>query len=118
MRKLAGERRRIADFYYGDYYPLTSYSKDLLSWLAWQFDRPDMGAGLVQAFRRSESPYESAALRLHSLDPDATYVVEDFDVDGTRECSGRELMDKGLPVALGSRASAAIMTYRKKGAGA
>ena len=36
----------------GDYYPLTSYSLQPDHWIAWQFNRPETGDGVVQAFRR------------------------------------------------------------------
>ncbi len=114
LRRLAAEWRRVSRFYSGDYYPLTSYSKDLLSWLAWQFHRPDPDEGLVQVFRRSASPYESAVFRLHNLDADATYIVEDLDVSGTSDVSGRELMERGLAVGLHEKSSAALITYAKK----
>ncbi len=114
LRKLAAEWRRISRLYYGDYYPLTSYSKDLLSWLAWQFDRPEAGEGLVQAFRPSRSPYASAEFRLRNLDPDATYIVEDFDSDATTEFSGRRLMEEGIIVILREKSSAAVIAYAKK----
>ena len=116
MRKLAAEWRHIADFYYGDYFPLTSYTNDLLSWFAWQFDRPDRGNGLVQAFRPSKSPYTSADFKLRNLDPGAAYVVEDFDVQGQMEFSGKHLMEDGLTVTLVAEPSAAVITYRKKAA--
>jgi len=114
MRKLAAEWRRVSEFYYGDYYPLTSYTSDLMSWLAWQFDRPEKGDGLVQVFRRSQSPYPSAQLRLHNLDPEATYEIEDFDRKGARRMSGKALMERGLSVELPKMASSAIFTYRKR----
>ena len=51
--------RSVAPYYYGDYYPLTPYSLDATDWVAWQFDCPEKDGGMVQAFRRGESPYES-----------------------------------------------------------
>ena len=50
----------IRDFYYGDYYPLTSYSQARDVWMAYQLDRPGKGDGLVVVLRRPESPYEDA----------------------------------------------------------
>ncbi len=51
-----GEWRKIRTYMLGDYYPLTPYSLQRDQWIAWQFDRPDLGGGEVQAFRRPESP--------------------------------------------------------------
>jgi alpha-galactosidase len=69
MRRMCEQFRRVADCYLGDYYPLTPYSLENTSWMGWQFDRRERGTGLVQVFRRGESIYKSADLRLHGLDP-------------------------------------------------
>lgn len=37
--------------YYGDYYPLTPYSRANDVWIAWQFHRSELDTGMVQAFR-------------------------------------------------------------------
>jgi len=34
--------------------------------MAWQFDRPEAGEGMVQVFRRADSPFDSAHLKLHA----------------------------------------------------
>ncbi len=103
--------REISEFYYGDYYPLTPYSTESTEWLAWQFGRD--GAGMVQAFRRPESPFEAARFRLRGLDAAAQYTVTDLDESKPHQISGRELMEAGLTVAIGKRPGAAVVTYRK-----
>ena len=70
MRQLCEQFRQVANCYLGDYYPLTPYSLETSSWMGWQFDRPDLGTGMVQVFRRSESIYKAADMRLHALDPE------------------------------------------------
>ena len=54
--------------YYGDYYPLTPWSRDEYSWIGWQFDCPEKGEGVIQAFRRDESVYETARLEPQAID--------------------------------------------------
>jgi len=100
--------------YYGDFWPLTPYSLGNDVWMAWQFDRPEAGEGVVQAFRRAENSVESATFRLRGLDPNGRYVMTDLDVAGTTELTGRELLDKGLPVVIKEKPGAAIITYEKK----
>jgi len=111
QQKAYAECRRVTPMMLADYYPLTPYSRELNRWIAWQFNRPEQGDGLVQAFRRAKSPYESARFRLRGLDPRATYTVTNFDVPGSTEMTGRELLEKGLPVVLKDRPSAAVITY-------
>jgi alpha-galactosidase len=107
--------RDVSEFYYGDFFPLTPYTTDASAWVAWQFGRPDGTAGMVQAFRRPDSPFEAARFRLRGLEPEATYSVTDLDEGAARNVTGRELMDKGLPVTVRNRPGAALVTYRKTG---
>lgn len=114
LRRLVGQWRQVITNYYGDFYPLTSWSRDNTLWMAWQFDRPETSSGLVQAFRREESCYESARFKLRGLDPAARYRVEMLDAPkSAAQFSGGELMQRGLPVVLPDRPSAAVVTYIK-----
>jgi len=113
MRRLAEQFRQVADCYLGDYYPLTPYSLENTAWMAWQFDRPDLGTGVVQAFRRADSVYESARLPLQGLDPKASYELRDFDATGSTKATGRELMGKGLLIVLPDRPTASVVAYRR-----
>jgi alpha-galactosidase len=98
----------------GDYYPLTPYSLDPSTWLAWQYDRPDLGTGVVQAFRRPKSPFTSARFPLHGIDPKANYVVTNLDAPAEKKTfEGQELIDPGLSVTLDALPAAGIVTYAK-----
>jgi alpha-galactosidase len=114
LRHMLGDWRSVADYFFGDYYPLTPYNSTNNAWMAWQFDRPDLGAGMVQVFRRPESPYESALFRLNGLDPAAEYEIKNFDEPGVTKSTGRELMEDGLHVAIPKAPTALIFTYRIK----
>ena len=63
----------IAPNYLGDFYPLTPYSEASHVWMAWQYDRPEAGEGVVQAFRHRESSRESMKFALRGLEANATY---------------------------------------------
>ncbi len=113
LRRLLNEYLAIRPYLFGDYYPLTSYSIEKTTWIAWQFDRPELGQGMVQAFRREKSIYESARCRLRGLDAEATYEVTDLDTNAPQRIRGRELMDKGLLVRLTTSPAAAVVVYKK-----
>ena len=102
-----------AEFYYGDFYPLTPYTQDNNAWIAWQFDGPERGEGAVQAFRRAESPVEQTRLKLRGLEPDATYTIT---VRRPRHDRGHRpaLMADGLPIALRSKPAAAVVLYSRQ----
>ncbi|MBE3133433.1 MAG: GH36 C-terminal domain-containing protein, partial [Acidobacteria bacterium] len=99
--------------FYGDYYPLTPYSSANDIWMAWQFNRAEKGDGMVQIFRRAESPYEAARLALRDLEPGARYAVTDIDTEKTTEAAGKELMAPGLRVVIEKPRTAIILVYKK-----
>jgi alpha-galactosidase len=69
--------------------------------------------GVVQAFRRSESPAYGYQFHLQGLDPQAKYELKDFDKEGTTVLTGGELMDQGLNINIGSQPGSALITYKK-----
>ena len=112
-RRLIGEWRQVNRFYYGDYYPLTPYTLEPSAWIAWQFDRSDLGEGMVQAFRRAWSFYESARFKLRGLNPEAKYEVNDLEHPAPATMTGRELMETGVLVALKEQPGAAVIVYKQ-----
>lgn len=116
-RLLAQWKDEVAPNYFGDFHPLSPYTTANDAWIAWQFDRPEAGQGVVQAFRRASSFYESARLKLRALDSQGRYVVTDLDrPDVAREFAGRQLMEQGLLVTAPTQPAAMVFTYRKTGA--
>ena len=113
LKGLVDEQRLIAPYFFGDFHPLTPYTLAEDQWMAWQFDRPDLGEGVIQVFRRESSPYESARFALQELDPAARYSVKNLDEPEAREIAGQELAGPGLPVTIPKPASAVTFIYRR-----
>jgi len=113
LRNLLNEYLAIRPYLFGDFYPFTDYSLDQTVWAAWQFDRPDLGQGMVQAFRRSESPDESMRVRLYGLEMDAVYNLSGMDDPGSAAMTGRELMENGLLVQTKERPGSILVIYKK-----
>jgi alpha-galactosidase len=111
LRRLVTQWRLINPNYYGDFYPLTPWSRDDTTWIAWQFDRPEAGAGLVQAFRRHRSFYEVGRFKLRELKPEARYRVKNLDRADSTETSGRELLEEGLRIELPDQPGVAVLVY-------
>jgi alpha-galactosidase len=116
LRRILNEewRKVVAPNYYGDYYPLLPASLAQDIWVAWQFDRPDDGQGVVQAFRRKDNTDETIRVKLKGLNPNTVYRIINLDTPGATEMTGRELMEDGLAIAIKDRPGAAIVAYRKK----
>ena len=109
---LPSSQGKLVD-YYGDYYPLTPYSRDEGTWMAWQFNRPETGEGMIQVFRRAESVYVSAEMPLKGLEPDKEYVVTRVDAAGEVKMKGADLMGRGLAVDVKERPGVAIFGYKR-----
>lgn len=112
-RRAYEECGRVAPFMLGDYYPLTPYSLKLEDWIAWQFDRPELGGGMVQAFRRDKNKSLAQIFKLHGLGYYTRYEVTDLDAKSARILTGKELMEHGLRVEIPSPPGAAVVVYRK-----
>jgi alpha-galactosidase len=111
-RKLVGELRKVAPCMLGDYYPLTPYSLANDAWIGWQFDRPEEGDGVIQVFRRDDSIYRQAELKLHGLDADKDYALTDLDTGATTLTKGRELMEQGITIEIARKPGAALLIYK------
>ena len=113
QQKAYAECRKIAPLMLlGDYYPQTPYSLKSDQWIGWQFNRPEQGDGVVQAFRRAHCAEQIKTFRLRGLDPAADYEVTSFDAEGSTTVSGKELMEKGLAVEIKDKPGAAVTVYR------
>jgi alpha-galactosidase len=108
---LFSQLKQVGPNYLGDFYALTPYSLASREWMAWQYDRPDAGEGMVQAFRRDKCEESTKTFRLSGLDPAAQYELANFDVEGTTRASGKDLMEKGLAVAIKDTPGAAVIAY-------
>ena len=113
-RQAYQEDRRVAPILLnGDFYPLTPYSLASDVWMAWQFDWPEKGRGVVQAFRRAQNNNALQIYRLSGLNPKAQYKITNFDVEGSIQMSGKVLMEEGLKIELKNKHEAAVILYER-----
>jgi alpha-galactosidase len=111
-RAMTEEWGRVADCYYGDFYPLTRCTVESDDWIAWQFDRPELGKGMLQVFRRPDSPHASATFKLHGLDRGDLYWVTNLDSPNVSDgAGGVDLMETGLLVELDAAPKAVTIVY-------
>ena len=115
LRKLFKHWRQIAPNFNGDYYPLTPHSTKKDAWMVWQFNRPETGEGMVQAFfRPNVQSILGIRLALRDLQPDASYEITQYGSDKKTTHSGEELMTKGLNIYMDSLPEAVMMSYKKQ----
>ena len=113
IRQLMAEAHALRKYFYGDFYPLLTYSLACDVWAAWQYDRPDLGEGMVVAFRRHESPFPRWEATLQALEPDAEYELYSWDERHARRMSGRALLTDGFTVAIDEKPGTALFTYQR-----
>lgn len=104
----------VREFYYGDYYPLTTYSQAADAWMAYELDRPDLGKGMVVALRRPNSPYRSLEVALRGLDERSSYRVTNLDNREQRRYPGKQLLQEGLEVSLQTKPGSALLVYERE----
>lgn len=105
---------RLREFYYGDYYPLTPYSKSPADWMAYELNRPDLGKGLVVALRRPNSADDSTKLRLRDLAERAAYRVTNLDTGEVQHLAGARMLQEGLEVSLKTKPGSALLVYERE----
>ena len=68
--------------------------------MAWQFDRPDLGEGMVQVFRRGGEPLRVGPLPAPGTGRRRQYTLTDLDTGRTEQFTGRQLMQDGLSITV------------------
>lgn len=109
-RRLVQEQERLRELYRGDIYPLTPISASDQTWLAYQCDRPDLGSGMVMAFRRAKAPEDSLAVKLRNLAANCTYDIEDLDSGSRQRVSSKELA-AGFHLHAATRPASVLLIY-------
>ena len=113
LRRLIAQWRQVSPNYLGDYYPLTPHSTDNDAWLVWQFNRPEIGEGVVQAFRRPGSNAYGYQFPLRGLLAEAEYELTNFDEPEKTIVTGKKLMETGVNISIMDKPGAAVIIYKR-----
>jgi alpha-galactosidase len=105
------EYRKVRPYFWGNYYPLTDFSKSLNKWMIYQFHRNDLKEGMVLFFRRPHSENMDQHVKLHGLDENAIYEILYEDFGTTVKKTGKELMQTGISVRLLEKRTSLLITY-------
>jgi alpha-galactosidase len=77
VRTALAEARENQPYFTGDYFPLTPWTMAPDQWMAYQFHRADLDAGIVLAFRHAQSPWARFWAKVpafrHAQNPRATF---------------------------------------------
>ena len=111
IKKYGNEYLKVRPYFSEDFYPLTEVTDKLDVWCAMQFNRPSCGDGIMEVFRRENSPYETAIFELKGIDKESNYRFTDLD-GGEFTISGAELVKKGLKLTVTEKRKAKIYLYQ------
>lgn len=114
IQKRISDYKNLRPYFYGDYYPLTaskSSTKDN-AWLAYQLNRPQLGDGIILAFRRKDCLDESITVKLGGIEDEAIYDLLFEDYNLTVQKSGSDLKN-GLVMSIPEKSSSLLIKYHK-----
>ena len=107
-RRMLEEFQTVKPYLWGDFYPLTECDTATDGVLAYQLDRPDLGQGVIFAFRRQDCEVESFRVT-PELEKGASYVFEDIEGGTPATVTGGEAFEIAIADKRGSR----LILYRK-----
>jgi len=113
-KRFVDEFRALRHLLVGASYPLLPYTRSHRDWIATQYHRPDLGEGMILAFRRAESPYIPVEVALRGLDPAATYELRYLSAGTTERGTGEALM-RGLVLTLPEPRASEVVWYNAVG---
>ena len=111
-RRMMEEAVRLRPFFYGDVYPLTPCTLAPEAWSVLQLHQTSSDTGAVLAFRRNESPLTAASFGLKGLCPEHDYLFTDADTGATCRLPGRQLLNSGLPLSIGTPRTSRLLFYQ------
>lgn len=109
---LINEVRELQPVFYGDFWPLTPYSLSENCWIAWQFDRKDLGIGAVYAFRRSKSASNTIKLYLKGIKKETKYEINFVDKAISKKITGKEIIERGIELKENNAPESILITYK------
>ena len=111
LHKMCREFVRVRPYLSEDIYPLTTPSADKSLWSAVMYRDGATDSGVVQVFRRENSPFNEATFPFFGADKNKTYLFEDAD-GGEFTVTGEELISVGLTVRVMERRAAKVFFFK------
>lgn len=112
LRERLCEQVDLRKYFYGDFYPLLSFSLAEDSWAAWQFHRPDLDEGMILALRRPKSPFVKIVVAPHAIDPDVDYEFHWVDQDEFQLGEGKAFAS-GIGIEITDKPGTMLVRYRR-----
>ncbi len=111
-KALLDRYRELRPLLTGAFYPALPCTRQATHWIASQYHRADLDAGLILAFRHAQSPYRTADLTLRGLTPDAEYELRFENTGEKRRAKGADLL-KGFALTVTEPHGSEMVEYRR-----
>ena len=108
LKKSVDEYRRIRRYFSKDFHSHGADIYDPSSWTVWQYHDKDTDSGILMAFRRSGSPFDSVTVKLKGTDDHARYIYRNLDTGSAYEG------DHTIRVELLNKRSCVMIEYHKE----
>ena len=108
VKTATDEYRKIRKYFSKDFYNHGSNIFDNTAWAIWQYHDPDTQSGIVMAFRRDNSPFDSVKIELKATDNNKEYLFENFDTKSSVYGNNK------LNIILPKKHSSVIFKYQVK----
>ena len=116
VKGMISEFKRARPYFSCDYYPLSAPPLDMSNWSIQCFDRPENNDGMILAFRRPDSPQNSANIELSWIanqDENASYTFENANTGEKKTYTVKEIKDNGYTIGLPEKRSSVLFFYSK-----
>ena len=107
-KKITDEYRHIRKYMSMDFYNHGSSCFDDTAWSIWQYHDENTQSGIVMAFRRSNSPFDTVKIKLKGLLKDKKYTYKNLNDNTLSEG------DNQIIISLPEKRSSVIIEYKKK----
>ena len=116
LERMCAEYLRVKPYLCEDVYPLVGEgSSNPLLWSAIQYHDPKADAGVIQVFRRENSPYDRANFSLFGINSQKQYEFEDADAPEERIIiDGYTLQKQGFSLNISEKQTAKLYFYKAK----
>ncbi len=112
-RKYFGEYVRIRRYFGEDFYALIENSRENTSWNAQQYHDPEDQSGIILAFRRARSPFDTLCARPKGFLTCGEYEFTDADTGASFRRTGAELLKDGLELVIKEQRGSLLLEYKR-----
>ena len=110
-KKYFEEYQSVRSYFSKDFYPLVSNSKENISWAASRYEDAEDCSGIILAFRRAKSPFDTMQVEFEGICADKNYEFYNFDTEEKFTVSGKELAENGLKLYIPNKRQSLLMKY-------